>query len=631
MIHSSFLRNSLVLLLLAALLLIFTIGSDNKMPQEVQAMQMEQPELVDMGIMYVLPQDVPDHSLQEAAGTLSASSFINWYRYPPEEQTWLAMTNATAYYRDVTVAGMTYISGAVDGETWSATAIRPDGTTLNWGTLTFHSDYNDNQNCFVCPWWTICGTTALYVRWYTHSQCAEPGQWTMTFYNNGVQFYQGTFKVLPQIPPGKVPIYNQLAYNSPITDHYANVCWDAGTGNMATCNATNTQHVTIAEQGCYLTSCCMILGYHGVIVTPDDLNTWLISNNGYHPYGNVDGSAVAKYAQDHLPDDKGLYFKGWALPPALPYHLCLRGPQLAWVRQPGQPWYHHWVTVTGENEARTTYKINDPWGGVAILLTDRYQDIGYINLFEGPEYEFKDDLSRIRISFHSPGELLITDPQGLRLGYDPITGQSFNEIPNGWYVEEYIEDPLRPGYGMRCRTLEIMRPDTGDYDLTITGTGDGTYDFYVRTYDIQSGVSTEEFSDVPITTDAVHSYLFNFDNTPGSQVQVEGGYDGGGQRPRDVNKFLSYGTISSKSIDLPAGTTSFALLVVYDEMIVPGSFEATADGVDISSLFAPAPRTSEIVNIPLHSGRNVVILSVEGNLPKRIARDTDRLVFKVSP
>ena len=249
---------------------------------------------------------------------------------------------------------------------------------------------------------------------------------------------------------------------------------------------------------------------------------------------------------------------------------------------------------------------------------------------EGPKYEFRDNLCGITIRFRSPGELLITDPQGLRLGSDPLTGQSYSEIPNGWYEEEFIEDPLEDDAGMESLTLDIMRPVTGDYALTITGTGEGSYDLSVRTYDTQNGASTGEFHDIPITTGAVHSYLFNFDSTPGSQVMVGGGFDGGGQRPRDVNKFLSYATISSRSIKLPGGTTSFALLIMYGETIIPGSFVATTDLADISGVFSPAPGTSEIVNIPLHGGRNVVTLSVEGNLPGRVARDTDRLVFTVA-
>ena len=278
---------------------------------------MEQPASIGTGMTYMLPagaQGLPDHANRTTVGMLSGNSFVGWYRYPAEEQTWLAMTGATAYYRDVTVGGQTYISGAADGETWTASGLRPDGTTLNWGAITFHSSYNGNQNCFVSPYWIICNTTSLSVLWYTNSQCAKPGQWTMTFYNNGVQFYQGTFKVLPQIPPGKVPsgaTYNQLAY----PDHYDNRCWKTGSSprRTTTCNATNTEQCTIAQLGCFLTGSCMILGYHGVTVTSAALNTWLNTNNGYQ-LGDVDPYAVAKYARDH---GKQVYFAGRAATSAL--------------------------------------------------------------------------------------------------------------------------------------------------------------------------------------------------------------------------------------------------------------------------------------------------------------------------
>jgi hypothetical protein len=51
--------------------------------------------------------------------------------------------------------------------------------------------------------------------------------------------------------------------------------------------------------------------------------------------------------------------------------------------------------------------------------------------------------------------------------------------------------------------------------------------------------------------------------------------------------------------------------------------------LNVSGLFSPVAGGSEIVNIPLHPGRNVLKLSVEGMVPGRTARDTDRIVFLV--
>lgn len=51
---------------------------------------------------------------------------------------------------------------------------------------------------------------------------------------------------------------------------------------------------------------------------------------------------------------------------------------------------------------------------------------------------------------------------------------------------------------------------------------------------------------------------------------------------------------------------------------------------DISSKFNPTPGTNEIVTLNLSSGRNVIVLSMDGQLPKRVATDKDRLVIKIA-
>jgi len=605
-------------LTLSAVVVLAVLGSCSNQPGKPD----ETGDTPITGMRYTLPGDTP----QAPGEILSGNFFSDWWRYPAEEQNWLVMPAATAYNRDVLVGGETYISGAADGETWSANATRPDGTTITWGNITFHSDYNGQQNCFVSSSWIICGYTDLYVLWYTNSQCLQTGTWTMRFFNNGAQFHEGTFKVLPQIPPGKVPsgpTYNQLAY----LDHYDNQCKLAtNPKKCVTCDAVNTTPCTIKTLGCWLTGACMILGYHGVTVTPAALNTWLKGQSDGYQGSRVNGWAVARYARQY----KQIFYVGSAATSTLENRLCSRGPQLAHVRKIGRTDYHHFVTVTGQNEAKTTHLINDPAGGGEILLNSKYQDIKSIRVFEGPEYVFRDDLSGVLITFHSPGELLVTDPLGRRTGADPLTGQSYNEIPNGSYETEFLEDPEEEGAGAEAKAIEISRPDAaGEFTLRVTGTDNGTYDLQIVGYDVQNTPSSASYDDIPITTAAVHAYAFAYDKASGSTIGVSGGFAGGGQRPRDVNRFLSYVTATQSRIDVPVGATSYTLIVVYGSTIIPSSFQANLDGVDISEAFSPAPGTSDLVAIPLHGGSNVLSLSVEGNLPTRVARDTDRLVFMV--
>ncbi len=52
-------------------------------------------------------------------------------------------------------------------------------------------------------------------------------------------------------------------------------------------------------------------------------------------------------------------------------------------------------------------------------------------------------------------------------------------------------------------------------------------------------------------------------------------------------------------------------------------------GADLSGLFSSVSAKSEIVYIPVHSGGNVLILSLKGDLPGRFARDSNRPVLIV--
>lgn len=70
-------------------------------------------------------------------------------------------------------------------------------------------------------------------------------------------------------------------------------------------------------------------------------------------------------------------------------------------------------------------------------------------------------------------------------------------------------------------------------------------------------------------------------------------------------------------------------MIFYSNAVTPTSFSATLNGTDVSSSFHPQPGTSEAVSIPLQAGRNLLDLQIDGNLPNRVATDTDRLVFDV--
>jgi hypothetical protein len=151
----------------------------------------------------------------------------------------------------------------------------------------------------------------------------------------------------------------------------------------------------------------------------------------------------------------------------------------------------------------------------------------------------------------------------------------------------------------------------------------------IRTNDLALNASTQMFPNMTIAPGITHTYAFTFSKAVGSQLKIGGGFDGGGQRPKDVNKFLSYANPSESQTTLPAGTTTFPLHIFYGSTIIPSTFKAELNGVNIAPLFNPIPAENQIVTLNLAPGRNVLVLSVNSNLPTRIATDTDRLVLKV--
>lgn len=102
-----------------------------------------------------------------------------------------------------------------------------------------------------------------------------------------------------------------------------------------------------------------------------------------------------------------------------------------------------------------------------------------------------------------------------------------------------------------------------------------------------------------------------------------------GSNRGDVDAFLSYATPTERSTQLPAGTSSADVTIVYGGSIMTGTFAAELNGRPFAG-FSPAPATSQTVTIPLSPGRNVLAISVDGTLADgRRATDRDRLTFVV--
>ncbi|HNQ78114.1 MAG TPA: hypothetical protein PKJ37_03600 [Acidobacteriota bacterium] len=538
--------------------------------------------------------------------------------------------NYTAHFRDVALGAAITVncSGLESGETWSATWTSPTGAVKGTSTLTYQN------GCFYGGLWYTCEcgwppyiSTNIFT-FYTTIQCSDTGVWTVDLAHNGVIYATKQINILPQVDESRFPQkYSQLNYY----DNYDHICHNPADYNKVVyCAADDTSmfHFSIADQGCALTAACTILGYHGVIVDPPTLNQWLISNNGYTKYDGLDnGGSILPYKIADYAFSKGVnvQFRGRLLraptSDELVDDLCKYGPQMAEIRDNPR----HWVTAVGKTEDLYLWKTIDPSGGVNGYAYRLYDEIA----FSGPQEDFTDRLNGIHFDFYCPIEAFVTDPIGRKLGYDPVNNKTYDEIPWSGYggplrdlsQAELLDPP---------KEIEIVAAINGDYLLKITGTAIGKYGIGVSTHSASRQSHSSTLANNVLTSpNEVHSYSVHYDSSNLSATYVSGGFDGGGQRPKDVNKFLSYANPSDSQTDLPAGTTTFPLMVFYGNNAITSTFKASLNGVDITNLFSPTAGNHETVNLPLGPGRNVLSLSADGNLPSRVATDTDRLVFIV--
>lgn len=488
---------------------------------------------------------------------------------------------------------------------------------------------------------------------FTLLACGASGDWQMRFTRNGQSISTGSYHLIPSINPDRVsfiqaPAYNQGYYS---TVQYGNICRDPADGEFKTCSLVTTPNppqARISQLGCLLTGYAAALSYHGLATLPNELNDYLRDYNGYNDGGGIVPQVVVRYARSRNPDLKLTFVRrdaagesGTALAGIARDAVCRSGPTPLSVRHhtaanPTGSLRQHFATAWGRPEPETTYLLKDPNGGASNRLDSTVVPRDYRNLHYGtrelreapPAFVFADSLT---ISLHSPAELLLTDPSGRRTGVDPVANATHNEIPGSSYGVDAIDPPDEPEVkGIESKMLEITPVEAGNYSLRVTGTGSGKYSLnflFLAADDV--GSAKTAVRDVPTAAGMVHTYLFTAPFTSGEPIKLGGGFDGGGQRPRDVNKFLSYATLAQSRTAVPAGTTSYPLIIAYDAATVPGSFSATLNGASISTSFHPAAGGFETVMIPLARGNNTLVLSIDGQTANRTATDTDRLVFLV--
>ncbi len=274
-----------------------------------------------------------------------------------------------------------------------------------------------------------------------------------------------------------------------------------------------------------------------LMLSPPDLNYWLknhgyYDNNtkkfvctGYWPVADINWNAVALYGcsngvlcfYDGLLNNADLKKQEKRIKD----YICHYGPQIMGVEGSSKIMNTHWVSVYGwvsdEKGNVTDWLISDPADGRLKSLNDDPRYKGKYGDVHG--FRFIHSNARINappsitFNMHSPAELLVIDSQGRRTGYDPATGQSYNEIPEASYIHHAgIEDPETGElHESDLKTLHILNPDPKKYKLVVTGTGNGTYSLDVIGYNQSYTETVSGYEDVPVTPLEVHTYDIQYD------------------------------------------------------------------------------------------------------------------------
>jgi choice-of-anchor C domain-containing protein len=324
-----------------------------------------------------------------------------------------------------------------------------------------------------------------------------------------------------QIP--NVPLFKQSGPLAPWSfDHYDNRCaastpCSANSPKFDCALSSSGASCLIGYLGCHLTSAAMLLSHHGVSVTPDQLNSWFSQRIpgplgcascyvGYS-HGDLKPGAIAAYAQS-----RGVVLTelGWGRASQLSEKICSLGPQI--IRIIGG---QHWMVVTGsKNAAADTFLVNDPAANSAHggnRTKWPLNGISAIRLFSGPNSPSVNPAA-IVIRVYSPAELILTNPDGLRIGNDPRTGESFSEIIDATYNALGIDDDFGNLDLDPPKELDIRQPSAGDFKLHVIGTGNSTYDldmYFINSFGNREEIALEK---VPISIGETHEYKLAYSN-----------------------------------------------------------------------------------------------------------------------
>lgn len=133
--------------------------------------------------------------LSKSTAVAGTFDFVGFLRCD-KDGNWHDMKNGFAYRDDIVIAARTLNVGTVDGDSWFVDLVLPDGRISTWPTLTYYKNYGDQENCYVCSYWTHCDVVAgMFIDWIGYGTCLPTGIYTFRFYQNGSIVHSESFEM----------------------------------------------------------------------------------------------------------------------------------------------------------------------------------------------------------------------------------------------------------------------------------------------------------------------------------------------------------------------------------------------------------------------------------------------------
>jgi hypothetical protein len=116
---------------------------------------------------------------------------------------------------------------------------------------------------------------------------------------------------------------------------------------------------------------------------------------------------------------------------------------------------------------------------------------------------------------YPPGEMVISNPFGDTVGYDPRSGQTYQDIPMAYY-RTY---PMPGGFDQQEVVLNIPNAMSGVYSLRVIGTARGRYSLKIKGYDASGSHADVSFRFL-IEPGQIDHYLIDYSNRGGASLNA---------------------------------------------------------------------------------------------------------------